>query len=766
MKHRNMYRFAAGFTAAVQAAMLCAVLPVSAGVELNTNLMAKRQRWKLYTDASAEADYTAYNSINATITNTGDLDYSVQMYYNGLPLYQGGVYALQFDISSTVPRTAEVFLQENGGDYTAYFAKSLSLTEETQTVEVTFTMEEETDLISKFVLNCGNTGSELETHVISLNNASLMLIDDTNVDYSTFEMPEKSILLNQVGYLTHAEKTAVFRGLETEETFTVHRAETGETVYTGTISDAQENASAEEKDWQADFSEVTEPGTYYLESETCGKSDTFSIGDDVYNDLTDSMVRMFYLQRCGCEVEDETFGHSPCHTQQTLDYTTGEEMDVTGGWHDAGDYGRYVTAAAKAVADLLWAYQYNPSLFSDHVGIPESGNGVPDVLDEVRYELEWMQKMQDMETGGVHHKVTCRNFPGYIMPDQETDTLYVTPVSSLATADFAAVMAMAYQWYGEFDSTFAEECLTRAKLAWSYLGDNPSLVFTNPNDISTGTYANYSDMDERFWAAAALYAATGKKAYKNGVNDGLDSPSLQLAFDWGTISGYGYLSLLSMPEEKLDANIRETLTEDFMKNAASLYKTASSDAYHSSVSTYYWGSNMTIANNGFLLSRTAQLTGNYDYLDIAYDQLYYLLGKNATGYCFVSGFGSQSPQNPHHRPSMAVGQAMPGMLAGGVNQNLEDETAEAILQFTPNAKRYLDHSESYSTNEIAIYWNSPMILLLSVLTKAAEPIPGDMNSDRVVNGMDLALLRQKTLTGDAAMADVVSLQKFLLGIEM
>lgn len=765
MKDRRNYRFAAGFIATIQAAMLCTALPVSARVDLNMNLMAKRQHWKLYTDASAEADYTAYNSIDAKITNTGDLDYSVQLYYNGLPLYQGGVYALQFDISSTVPRTAEVMLQENGGDYTAYFWKSLSLTEETQTVEVTFTMKEETDLVSKFVLNCGDTGSAIESHTISLDNASLMLIDDSDVDYSTFEVPEKTILLNQVGYLPHVKKVAVFRGLETEENFTVHNAETDEVVYIGTITDAQENTSAEETDWQADFSELTESGIYYLQSETCGKSDSFSIGEDVYNNLTDSMVKMFYLQRCGCEVEDETFGHIACHTQQTLDYTTGEEMDVTGGWHDAGDYGRYVTAGAKAVADLLWAYEYNPSLFSDNVGIPESGNGIPDVLDEVRYELEWMQKMQDMETGGVHHKVTCKNFPGYVMPEQETDPLYVTPVSSLATADFAAVMAMAYQWYAEFDSSFAEECLTRAKLAWDYLDENPNLVFTNPSDISTGTYANYSDSDERFWAAAVLYAATGKKAYKNAVNDGMASPALQPAFDWTTISGYGYLSLLSLSEEKLDADIRETLTASMTKSCVSLYKTIDSDAYRSSVSTYYWGSNMTISNNGFLMSKTALLTQNNDYLDGAYDQLNYLLGKNATGYCFVTGFGAQSPQNPHHRPSMAAGQAMPGMLAGGVNQNLEDETAEALLEYTPNAKRYLDNSESYSTNEITIYWNSPMILLLSMLTKAAESIPGDVNFDRAVNGIDLAILRQQTLTGDAEMADVVSLQKFLLGIE-
>lgn len=764
MQRYFSHRIAASILAAVQTVALCAVFPVSAHVPANTNLTEKRTRWKLYTDTTAAADYTTYNSIDVKIADTGDLDYSVQLYYNGVPLYQGGVYSLQFEISSTVPRETAVQLQENGGDYTSYFWKKLSLTEEVQTVDVIFTMEQETDLATKLVLNCGNTGMELEEHTIKLNHPTLQLIDDSNVDYSSFETPEKTILLNQVGYLPHAEKIAVCRGLEAEEPFTVYNADTGEAVYTGTITNPVENAGAEEIDWHADFSEVTESGTYYLQSETCGKSDSFAIRQTVYTDLTDSMVRMFYLQRCGTEVEDDTFGHTACHTQHTEDYTAGTEMDVTGGWHDAGDYGRYVTAGAKAVADLLWAYKYNPSLFTDSVGIPESGNGVPDVLDEVRYELEWMQKMQDTNSGGVHHKVTCKDFPGYIMPENETATLYVTPVSSLATADFAAVMAMASEWYAEIDADFAADCLTCAEAAWDYLQENPNLVFTNPSDISTGTYADYNDQDERFWAASQLYAATGDKPYIADIREALELSTLNPSFDWTTIGGYGYLALLSLPEELRKEDIEKTLSERIQKSTASLLKTAQESPYGSSVSTYYWGSNMTISNNGFLMAQAALASGDNAMLNAAYDQLNYLLGTNPTGYCFVTGFGSQSPQNPHHRPSIAKKTAMKGMLSGGVNQQLEDETAQALLEYTPNAKRFIDNSESYSTNEITIYWNSPMILLLSVLTKAADPMPGDVNFDRVVNGFDLAILRQQTLSGEGELADVVALQKFLLGI--
>lgn len=764
MKLHFPRRLAAGILAAVQAAALCVALPASAHVDVGTNLTDNLFHWKLYTDDSADATYTTYNSIDAIITDAGTLDYSVQLYYSGVPLYQGAEYSLTFEVSSTVPRQAALFIQEDGGDYTSYYWTKLGLSEEPLAVEYSFVMEEETDLMAKIVLNCGGVGTELGDHTVKFNQPTLTLVDDSNVDYSAFETPEKNILVNQVGYLPGAEKVAVCRGLEAEEPFTLCDAASGEAVYTGMITRPAENAGAEETDWKADFSAVTAPGTYYLQSETCGESNPFSIGADVYTDLTDSLVKMYYYQRCGTEVQDETFGHAACHTQKTVDYETGEEMDVTGGWHDAGDYGRYVTAGAKAVSDLIWAYRTNPDLFGDDSGIPESGNGVPDLLDEVRYELEWMQKMQDKETGGVHHKVTCKNFPGYVMPEEETDTLYVTPVSTMATADFAAVMAMGSQEFREIDPDFAAACLEQAEAAWAYLEENPDKIFENPADISTGTYSDNSDTDERFWAAAALYAATGTKSYVAVIRDAMTTAASTISFDWNSGGGNACLTLLHLPEELALPTYAQTMLEKLQTSASSLLKNVRKSPYHSSVSTYYWGSNMTTANNGYLMAEASRWGGgNQQLRSAAFDQLNYLLGVNPTGYCFVTGFGSQSPQSPHHRPSMAQNTAMPGMLVGGVNQQLEDEMAQGLLRYSPAAKRYLDHWESYSTNEIAIYWNSPLILLLAEVTKVEAAIPTDANCDGKLNGFDLAILRQQARRGECELADVVALQKFLLG---
>lgn len=711
--------------------------------------------WGLYKESGGAATMKVVDGrLAVNITSLGKVNYAVQPNYDIIPLYKNGVYRLSMDVSSTVDRFIEGMIQQNGGTYQAYVWMGMNLTSTPQTFSKTFTMEEETDIMTKLAFNCGiqeKYEGALPEHTIYFDNVTLELLDDSKVDYNETKGYEPQIVLNQLGYRPDDKKIAVFRkfGADSDLTLTQFYASVINAETEKPVSDEFDhvpvgpiiNTSADEVDWTLDFSSVTTPGKYYIVSDAFGfdASYEFEIEEDVYNDLLDESVRMLYLQRCGTVVEDNSFGHKACHDTLATIYKTNQQIDVTGGWHDAGDYGRYVVPAAKAVADLLYAYKTNPNIFSDSIGIPESGNGIPDVLDEVRYELEWMLKMQDETDGGVYHKVSCDVFPGYVMPEMETRPLIVMPKTTTSTADFAASMALAYDVYKNVDPSFANVCLEAAKKAYSWAVDNPNeLYLANPADISTGAYEDKIAADEFYWAGAQLFAVTGDSSYMNGVNR-------KTGLDWATVGDYGNIALITSDELDKTSSEYKNVVNSIISQADALRSVSEASPYGVAIKKYNWGSNMTIANAGIILAYAYKATGDKGYIDAANAQLNYLLGTNPLGTSFVTGFGTVSPENPHHRPSMVVGKAMPGMLVGGVNSGLEDSAAKAYCQDSPAAKCWVDNSESYSTNEITIYWNSPLTYLLSLVSITEDepdkqPLKGDVNCDNEVSAADLVLL--------------------------
>ena len=748
MKSHLWKKCVAGLCSAM---MLTATIPTTIGQAEASNLISNATfdrgttGWNTYYQTGGVCSLgTDSGRLALKVSATGDVTWAVQVYYDIIPLYQNGVYRLKYDISSTVNRTVDGMIQQNGGDYQAYTSKHLSLTPEVQTVDYEFTMKNATDIMARLQFNCGNFEDNLPEHTIYIDNVSLELVDDSKVDYSGVRNYEPPIVTNQIGYRTNSLKTAVFDGASEERTFDVVNADTGAVVYTGELSAESNCAFSGETNRTGDFSAVTIPGSYYI---TCGnleQSYTFQIADDVYHSALDDSVRMLYLQRCGSVVEDDTFGHKACHNTLATIYGTDEKIDVSGGWHDAGDYGRYVVTGAKTVADLLYAYQTAPQLFQDDTGIPESGNGVPDILDEARYEIEWMLKMQD-SSGGVHHKVTCATFPGYVMPEEETDELIVTPISTTATADFCGTMALAYEFYQEIDADFAKQCLDAGEKAWNFLAENPNLIFKNPTDIVTGEYGDNSDRDERYWAAAQMWQATGKEKYLTAV----ESIGVQSGMDSANLGDYGNIAILTMDGIDKDSDVYRKTKNAILRSADTYVADSAKNMFGFSVTQYYqggWGSNMKACNQGILMGYAYQLTGEQKYLNAANADLNYLFGCNPLGICYLTGYGTVSPEHPHHRPSIAKKQEMPGMLVSGVHPYLEDSAAKAYCSGQPTGKCYVDNQESYSTNEITIYWNSPLTYLLAFTeSNMTERVKGDVNAD-----------------GTFDLADVVSMQRWLL----
>jgi endoglucanase len=457
---------------------------------------------------------------------------------------------MQFDCYSNVERDLGYRIQINGSDYHAYSEETIHVGPEVKHFDIVFTMEEPSDPAPRLCFNMGKfaNNSGFKEHTVCFDNFDLRCIDDKGyVEGDTSDGPAASLInLNQVGYLPNAVKVAVMNGDAITDKASVVDCATGKAVYEGAVAAASMNKSTGRNEARFDFSSVTAPGTYKIVSGGI-ESYEFKIGDNIYDEAFKASLRMFYLQRCGCELTQDLagdFAHPVCHAEKATIFGTKDKIDVSGGWHDAGDYGRYVVSGAKAAADLMLAYNLYPSAFDDALGIPESGNGIPDVLDEVRFELDWLFKMQNSE-GGVYHKVTCANFPGFVMPEEETEELIVTPVSTTATADFAAVMAMASVVFAEFDMPYSQRCLDAATRATNYLESHKGVEGTkNPDGIVTGEYPDDKDIDERIWAYAELYKATGEAVY--------DEEFSKLVHDFSVFQKKISCSLIALGKHLLD----------------------------------------------------------------------------------------------------------------------------------------------------------------------------------------------------------------------
>lgn len=500
----------------------------------------------------------------------------------------------------------------------------------------------------------------------------------------------------------------------------------GNVRYSGnTVSAGADDASGDSV-WIADFSELTENGKYRVHAG--GKtSAVFSIGDDVYDDVFNKVSKAFYYLRCGCGLDERCAGvwhHGICHTAPArLWENRNITLDVAGGWHDAGDYGRYITAGACAAAHLLYAFRLFPDIFEkQELNIPEKG--IPDILSEVRYELEWFLKMQNSE-GGVYHKATTALHAPFVMPENDTAEMFVFPVSSMATADFAAVCALASGIYSFYDKDFSEKLLKAAEKSVEWLDRNPNFFgFSNPEGCNTGSYGERDDLSNRFWAYSEMFALTGENKYHNSLVSALDNDFPLTALGYGEVGGFGTLAYILCKQEK-DADLLQRFKKEFCSHAEELKKKADKCGYGIAMESddYCWGSNMGLMAKAMIFAIADILSGDHTCRGYAGRHLHCLLGANALGTSYVTGVGEFRCNYPHLRPAFADGieECIPGMVAGGPNRHLSDPFARKVIpEGTPPMKCYADDTASYSLNEITIYWNSPAVFVLAYLCSGPD----------------------------------------------
>ncbi|MDR0791864.1 MAG: glycoside hydrolase family 9 protein [Chitinophagaceae bacterium] len=579
----------------------------------------------------------------------------------------------------------------------------------------------------------------------------------------TVAVNAQDIRLNQLGFYTGAPKIAVVVNNENATGFYIVSASNNDTVFRGKLSALQSSKNSSLKTKTADFSAFRRTGQFYIAVKGAENSYVFSIGKNVNHPAAVAALKAYYYIRASMPLDKKYAGvwaRAEGHPD-TVVYIhpsaasaarpAGTIISSRGGWYDAGDYNKYIVNSGISTATLLSAYEDFSSYFDTlKTNIPENGNGIPDILNEAIYNLRWMLTMQDPNDGGVYHKCTDAVFDKFEMPNEDTMRRYAVQKGTAATLDLAAVAAQAARIFKKYKllKSLSDSCLHAAVAAWNWAKKNPDILYDQRKineqflpKITTGAYGDRNMKDEFFWAACELYVTIGNvdyhqliytttknEKYFQTIQQYLDSSNYHIALpSWNNVAALGVYTLLRGSN---NSNSKFMISSDGLAGLLyplqrSLLKMA--DNYVDSIQTnafktvmggqrqdFVWGSNANAANQAVLLINAYFLTHKKGYIDAALTNLDYILGRNATGYSFVTGIGVKHTMHPHHRPSVADGivEPVPGLMAGGPNPGMQDH---CHYDFTEPETAYTDLDCSFASNEIAINWNAPLVYIANAI---------------------------------------------------
>ncbi|MER7538443.1 glycoside hydrolase family 9 protein [Streptomyces sp. NPDC097704] len=564
-----------------------------------------------------------------------------------------------------------------------------------------------------------------------------------------------AVRVNQVGYLPDGPKRATVVTTATQALSWQLRNASGTLVASGSTVPRGADTPSGQSVQVADFSSYRSTGSGYVLSVDGNSSAPFDIRPDLYDTLRSDSMAFFHHQRSGIAIDASLVGPAyarpaghlgvapnqgdtsvPCQAT-VCDYT----QDVRGGWYDAGDHGKYVVNGGISTWLLVNSFERakragrDAALGDSTLRVPERGNGTPDVLDEARWELDFLMRMQVPEgrpyAGMAFHKVHDAAWTGMpLRPDQDAQPRELHRPSTAATLNLAAAAAQCARVFRPYDSAYADRCLSAARRAWTAAQANPALYAPASDSTGGGAYEDTRVTDEFYWAAAELYATTGESAYRDAVTSSSWHTSADAfspyGFGWADTAALGRLVLATVPNG-LPAS-------DLARIRSSV--TAAADGYLSRMAAqgyavpvpadgYFWGSNGEVANDAIVMAVAGELTGDGRYRAGALETMDYLLGRNALGTSYVTGHGERSSQNQHHRFwAHQLDASLPhppaGSLAGGPDSALQDPVAQEKLTGCAPAACYVDDIGSYSTNEVAINWNAPLAWLAAYAAERAS----------------------------------------------
>ena len=662
---------------------------------------------------------------------------------NDLPLAEGESYELRFTARASSPVGVRTLVQRDVDPWPTQLEEFPLLDTEPQAFSWAFTSNAEwTD--AQLALQIGGSA---EPWRFCISEVSLLTGAEPPV-YDPDTGPR--VRVNQVGYLPDGPKRATLVTEATEPVpWELHDA-AGALVAEGHSRVHGDDPASGSAVHTIDFSQVTASGEEFTLTADGETSYPFGIGADAYGDLAVDALSFYYPQRSGIAIDDQiapgygrAAGHIgvapnqgdvdvPCHPG-ACDYS----LDVSGGWYDAGDHGKYVVNGGISVSQVMSVYERalhapgaDPSRFADgSLRIPEHGDGVPDVLDEARWEMEFLLRMQipagEELAGMAHHKMSDEEWTGLpLLPSEDPQPRYLGPPSTAATLNLAASAAQCARLYSAFDEQFASQCLTAAETAWEAALANPDMLAQEGVPAGSGGYGDSELSDEFYWAAAELFITTGEASYADYLQgselhtgDVFDYP-----ISWQNVAALGKIDLALVPNGLSDrgdvAAQVVRAAEDYLDKQA----TNPWDLAYGGDGGFDWGSNSLVLNTLIVTGAAYDLTGESRFRDGVLAGMDYILGRNAMGNSYVTGYGSHYSENMHSRWYAAqLDPSLPhppvGTLSGGPNTAPAtwDPVSARWLQDCAPQMCYIDDIGAWATNELTINWNAPLAYVASFI---------------------------------------------------
>lgn len=547
---------------------------------------------------------------------------------------------------------------------------------------------------------------------VTNNDTNVITIGDFHISRSN---DIYNIHINQVGYTCSQRKVAIFPGHQ-GNFFYLRNADDDSIIDVFSLSSLKESIYTDEYVTYGEFTGISENGRYYIESSFGYKSYEFEINDNAYLNVLKDVIKSYTIQRCGIEINEDVskeMSHSKCHEESGYTYYYDQFIDVTGGWHDAGDYGRYVDTAFKALCDMLISYIDNRNSFDDYSNIIDSDNGIPDIIDEMKYELDWLLKMQDAN-GGVHSTASSMHFADIVSPDEDEGKIIVFDISPISTAEFAFVMSLASYVYRDFDMSYSEKCLNAAKRAFDFAKYNND-VKKMPGEYNAGLYSSTNIEKYLYSMGIGLWFATDDIEYYNYAMTQIEIDDYNIfTLNWCPLLAYPSYLVLVKGNESL--NHYNDIKDIFFSVVEKISSSIRKSPYRNNLNDVLtWGSNQNVTDSSMLLMMAYNISNNLEYYDNATELIDYIFGKNCLNKSFVTGYGTDYPHNIHHRTSISKKTEFKGVMVGGPNMSAEDNAMKKMFE-GKNIKpqwMYIDDKDSYSSNETAIQYNSSLIYILS-----------------------------------------------------